>query len=84
MLSRTSSAVLGGRQSKSEWFEPTLGERFSIRTSASEAEGNFTILEVVADPRNGVPMHIPKNEEETSSSSRSSSIPIAWRRGEIE
>jgi mannose-6-phosphate isomerase-like protein (cupin superfamily) len=58
--SRKSSAILSGN---AEWFEPTPGERFTIRTS-TEAEGNFTILEVVADPRNGMAMHIHKNEDE--------------------
>ena len=58
--SRKSSAILSGT---AEWFEPTPGERFTIRTSSTEAEGNFTILAVVADPRN-VAMHIHKNEDE--------------------
>lgn len=49
---------------KGEWLEATPGERFAIRTSARETEGNYAILEVVADPRNGVPMHIHKNEDE--------------------
>jgi mannose-6-phosphate isomerase-like protein (cupin superfamily) len=52
------------RHSNAEWFETTPGERFAIRTSAKETEGAFTVLEVVADPRNGVPMHIHKNEDE--------------------
>ena len=48
----------------SEWWEVTPGERFIIRTSTRETDGVYTMLEVVADPRNGVPMHIHANEEE--------------------
>jgi len=40
------------------------GERFTIRTSAKATKGIYTMLEVVADPRNGVPIHIHKNEDE--------------------
>src|SRR5258708_17050144 len=53
-----------GRRSNAEWLQTTPGERFTIRTSVKETDGNFTVLEVVADPRNGVPMHIHQNEDE--------------------
>jgi quercetin dioxygenase-like cupin family protein len=46
------------------WLETTPGERFTIRASASETKGIYTMLEVVADPRNGVPIHIHRNEDE--------------------
>jgi mannose-6-phosphate isomerase-like protein (cupin superfamily) len=48
----------------SEWWEVTPGERFKIRTSVTQTQGIYTMLEVVADPRNGVPMHVHANEEE--------------------
>lgn len=51
-------------KSGSEWREVTPGERFVIRTSAMETQGVYTMLEIVADPRNGVPMHVHANEEE--------------------
>src|SRR5258708_20567508 len=51
-------------QDNGEWLETTPGERFTIRTSAKETEGIYTMLELVADPRNGVPIHIHKNEDE--------------------
>jgi protein-S-isoprenylcysteine O-methyltransferase Ste14 len=38
------------------------GERFKIRTSAKETKGIYTMLEVVADPRNGVPIHVHNNQ----------------------
>ncbi|WP_188854381.1 cupin domain-containing protein [Aureimonas glaciei] len=47
-----------------EWWEVTPGERFIIRASVAETAGLYTMLEVVADPRNGVPLHVHANEEE--------------------
>jgi quercetin dioxygenase-like cupin family protein len=51
-------------QSNGEWSQTTPGERFIIRTSVEETKGAYTMLEVIADPRNGVPMHIHTNEDE--------------------
>jgi quercetin dioxygenase-like cupin family protein len=48
----------------SEWLEITPGERFKFRTSATETDGIYMTLEIIADPRNGVPMHVHANEEE--------------------
>ncbi|UIJ72592.1 cupin domain-containing protein [Aurantimonas sp. HBX-1] len=47
-----------------DWREVTPGERFIIRTAAADTAGLYTMLELVADPRNGVPMHVHANEEE--------------------
>ena len=52
------------RQGDGEWLQITPGERFKIRTSAEETEEAYTMLELVADPQNGAPMHIHKNEDE--------------------
>jgi hypothetical protein len=38
------------------------GERYIIRTTSEEVNGAYSMLEVVADPRNGVPMRIHDNE----------------------
>jgi len=46
------------------WSEVTRGERYIIRTTSEEVNGVYSMLEVVADPRNGVPMHVHDNEEE--------------------
>ncbi|WP_284759662.1 cupin domain-containing protein [Agrobacterium sp. fls2-241-TYG-188a] len=48
----------------SEWCEVTPGEQFALRTSVTETEGRYTMIEVIAEPRNGVPLHIHANEEE--------------------
>jgi quercetin dioxygenase-like cupin family protein len=47
-----------------EWSEVIRGERYIIRTSSNETNGIYSMLEVVADPRNGVPMHVHDNAEE--------------------
>ena len=57
-------ALPNGHQGNGEWFQITPGERFKIRTSVEETEGAFAMLELVADPRNGAPMHIHMNEDE--------------------
>lgn len=48
----------------SEWWEVTPGEQFAMRTSVKETEGRYTMIEVTAEPRNAVPLHIHANEEE--------------------
>jgi mannose-6-phosphate isomerase-like protein (cupin superfamily) len=59
------TAVLpNGHHGNGEWLQITPGERFKIRTSVEETEGAFATLELVADPRNGTPMHVHKNEDE--------------------
>ena len=51
-------------QSSSEWFHISPGERFKLRTSAGETEWAYTMIEMMADPRYGTPMHIHNNEDE--------------------
>jgi len=47
-----------------EWWEVTPGERFTIRTSVKETAGLYTMIEMTAESRNGVPVHTHANEEE--------------------
>jgi mannose-6-phosphate isomerase-like protein (cupin superfamily) len=47
-----------------DWREVTPGERFIIRTPSGDTNGLYSMLEVVAEPRNGVPIHIHANEDE--------------------
>jgi mannose-6-phosphate isomerase-like protein (cupin superfamily) len=51
-------------QPNDRWLQITPGERFRIRTSVKETNGIYTMLELAADRRNGVPMHIHQNEDE--------------------
>jgi mannose-6-phosphate isomerase-like protein (cupin superfamily) len=60
---KTSTEVLD-HQGNGEWLQVTPGERFRIRTSVKETKGIYTMLELIADPRNGVPMHIHQNADE--------------------
>jgi len=60
----STDVLLARGQDNAEWLEVTPGERFTIRTSIAQTQGAYTMLEVVAEPRNGVPMHIHKNEDE--------------------
>src|SRR5437763_15815760 len=46
------------------WLQVTPGECFTIRTSSGDTNGTYVVFEFVAEPRNGVPMHVHHNEEE--------------------
>jgi mannose-6-phosphate isomerase-like protein (cupin superfamily) len=47
-----------------EWIDVTPGERFVFRVSSKDTDGAYFMLEVIADPRYGVPLHVHDNEEE--------------------
>jgi quercetin dioxygenase-like cupin family protein len=65
MNSKQSSKELSnGLERAEEWSEVTRGERYIVRVSSEQTNGAYSMLEIVADPRNGVPMHIHDNEEE--------------------
>ena len=64
MKASRTSATVSDHQRSDEWLQITPGERFRIRTSVKETKGIYTMLELIADPRNGVPMHIHQNEDE--------------------
>jgi hypothetical protein len=55
---KTSTGVPPARhQNDGEWLRTPTGERFKIHTSSEETEGAFTMLELIAEPRNRIPMH---------------------------
>src|ERR1700751_6388644 len=64
MQTKSSKGLPINHETKSEWSEVTPGERFSIRVASEETNGAYTMLEVVADYRNGTPMHVHQNEDE--------------------
>ena len=64
MKALKTSAEVFDHQGSDGWLQVTPGERFRIRTSAKETKGIYTTLELIADSRNGVPMHIHQNEDE--------------------
>ena len=47
-----------------ECLQVTPGERFKIRIASSQTMGSYAVIEIVADPHNGVPLHIHSREEE--------------------
>jgi len=47
-----------------QWWVATPGELMKIRITSDETAGVYTIFEALADPRNGVPMHVHANEDE--------------------
>jgi mannose-6-phosphate isomerase-like protein (cupin superfamily) len=61
---KSSKELLNGDQREDEWSKVTRGERYIIRTTSQETNGVYSMLEIVVDPRNGVPMHVHDNEEE--------------------
>jgi mannose-6-phosphate isomerase-like protein (cupin superfamily) len=46
------------------WHQGTKGERIAIRRSSRETHGAYAVVESVAEPGCGVPLHLHKNEEE--------------------
>jgi hypothetical protein len=46
------------------WIQTTTGERYLIRTFGAETEDVFSVVEIVADPRDSTPLHIHQNEDE--------------------
>jgi mannose-6-phosphate isomerase-like protein (cupin superfamily) len=61
---KSSKQMSNGHEHEDKWSEVTRGERYIIRTPSEETNGAYSMLEVTANPRNGVPMHIHENEEE--------------------
>ena len=47
-----------------EWLQVTPGERFKVRIPSAQTMGAYSVIEVAADPHNGVPLHIHSKEEE--------------------
>jgi mannose-6-phosphate isomerase-like protein (cupin superfamily) len=64
MTALKTSATVSNHKRSDGWLQITPGERFRIRTSVRDTKGIHIMLELIADPRNGVPMHIHQNEDE--------------------
>jgi mannose-6-phosphate isomerase-like protein (cupin superfamily) len=54
----------GGHADAGGWLQVTQGECFKIRISSWDTSGSYVVFEFVAEPRNGVPLHVHDNEEE--------------------
>jgi mannose-6-phosphate isomerase-like protein (cupin superfamily) len=51
-------------QERGQWQHVTPGERFKIRVSSAQTMGAYSVIEIVADPGNGVPLHTHNREDE--------------------
>jgi hypothetical protein len=51
-------------QPNDTWLQVTPGERLRIRVTSAQTMQAYFVIEVVADPHNGVPLHVHNNEEE--------------------
>jgi mannose-6-phosphate isomerase-like protein (cupin superfamily) len=47
-----------------EWQEVAPGERVRVQVSSAETMGAFSVVELIAESGNGVPMHVHGNEDE--------------------
>jgi mannose-6-phosphate isomerase-like protein (cupin superfamily) len=63
-ISKTAEVHAARDHDDGEWLQITPGERFKIRIASSQTMGAYSVIEVVADPHNGVPLHIHDREEE--------------------
>jgi mannose-6-phosphate isomerase-like protein (cupin superfamily) len=61
---KTAEVRLASNHDRGEWLQVTPGERFRIRVSSAQTMGAYSVIEIVADPGNGVPLHIHDKEEE--------------------
>jgi mannose-6-phosphate isomerase-like protein (cupin superfamily) len=62
--STSSKQTPSDRKSDGEWIEVTPGERLTVRINSDETDGAYTVFEVLADHRNGTPLHVHDHEEE--------------------
>jgi quercetin dioxygenase-like cupin family protein len=65
VTAQATAAALGLRGPwDGEWLQITPGERLRIHVSARQTMGAFSMVELIADPGAGVPMHVHDNEDE--------------------
>ncbi len=53
-----------GEETGGDWLQPQPGELVAVRVASAETDGRYSILEVVAVPGSGPPLHIHHNEDE--------------------
>jgi quercetin dioxygenase-like cupin family protein len=58
------TAILLHSGPNDDWQQVTPGERIKIHTCSEQTGGAFSMIEAIAEPGNGVPMHIHRNEDE--------------------
>jgi mannose-6-phosphate isomerase-like protein (cupin superfamily) len=63
-ISKTAEFDAVRNQDDGGWLHATPGERFKIRIASAQTMGAYALIEVVANPHNGAPLHIHSKEEE--------------------
>ena len=64
-MPKSSTAELAVRDpDDSEWLQIAPGRRCRIRVASAQTNGAYTMIEIVADPYTGAPLHIHSSEEE--------------------
>jgi mannose-6-phosphate isomerase-like protein (cupin superfamily) len=63
-IAKATETRSGNRGDDTKWLQVTSGERFRIRIPSAQTMGAYSVLEILADPHNGVPLHIHDKEEE--------------------
>ena len=58
------TAVLVRSGPTDDWQQVTPGEHIKIHTSSDQTGGAFSMVEAIAEPGNGTPLHIHQNEDE--------------------
>ena len=61
---KTIESSTASDQPNDTWLQVTPGERLRIRVTSAQTMQAYSVIEVVADPHNGVPLHIHTEEEE--------------------
>ena len=62
--SKTIESSTACHQTNDTWLQVTPGERLRICVTSAQTTGAYLVMEIVADPHNGVPLHIHNKEEE--------------------
>ena len=59
-----SSTSLPDRNAQANWLQTRPGERCLIRVPAADANGAYSLVEIVSDPGDATPLHAHQNEDE--------------------
>src|SRR5262245_20647036 len=64
MYHSASSTSLPDRNAQANWLQTRPGERCLIRVPAADANGAYSLVEIVSDPGDATPLHVHQNEDE--------------------
>lgn len=64
MTPSVSSNSLAERNEQANWLQTRPGERCLIRVPAADANGAYSLVEIVSAPGDGTPLHMHQNEDE--------------------